>query len=253
MPTIDINSDLGEGFGSYAMGDDDAILAIVSSANVACGFHAGDPLVMAKTCALARKYGVSVGAHPSFPDLQGFGRRTIPMSDAEIESMVAYQIGALMGIAARAGVPVVHVKAHGALYNQAEGDAGVAAALARAIKAVDPGLVFVAAVGSQMVAEGERLGLKVAGEAFADRTYTDEGRLVSRKLPGSVLRDAASARAHVLRMVGEQALFSLSGKRIPAQIDTLCVHGDEPSAVAVAASVKQALIEAGITVTALTR
>ncbi|HWK45877.1 MAG TPA: 5-oxoprolinase subunit PxpA [Stellaceae bacterium] len=250
MPTIDINSDLGEGFGAYAMGDDDALLAIVSSANVACGFHAGDPMVMARTCEQARRHGVSVGAHPGFPDLQGFGRRIIPMSEAEIESMVAYQIGGLMGIAARAGIPVAHVKAHGALYNLAEVDTGVAAALARAVKAVDPNLIFVAAVGSYLVAEGERLGLRVVREAFADRTYADDGRLVSRKLPGSVLRDAASAADHVMRMVTEQALFSLGGKRIPAQIDTICVHGDEPTAVAVATGVKQALTKAGFTIAA---
>jgi 5-oxoprolinase (ATP-hydrolysing) subunit A len=252
MAKIDINSDLGEGFGAYKMGDDDAILAIVTSANVACGFHAGDPLVMARTCERARELGVSIGAHPGFADLQGFGRRPIPMSDAEIEAMVAYQIGALMGIAARAGTRVAHVKPHGALYNIAESDAGVAAALARAVKAVDPQLIFMAAVGSEMVPAAERLGLRVAQEAFADRTYTDDGRLVSRKLPGAVIRDAAVARDHVVRMVGEQALYSLGGRRIPGRIDTLCVHGDEPTAVAVAAAVKAGLLEAGFTVAALT-
>ena len=237
---INLNSDLGESFGAYAMGNDPEILKVVRSANVACGFHAGDPTVMMETVRQAKENGVSIGAHPSFPDLQGFGRRQMRMTGAEIEAMVAYQIGALSGIAAAVGAPVTHVKPHGALNNMACVDDDMAAAIARAIKAVDPSLIFLSTAGSAMSRAGRTLGLRVAEEGFADRTYDDDN-LTSRKHANAMIRDPAAAVEHVLRMVREQALFSVSGKRIEAEIHSICVHGDEPSALAVAQAVRSGL------------
>ncbi|MEX2649212.1 MAG: 5-oxoprolinase subunit PxpA [Alphaproteobacteria bacterium] len=246
--SININADLGEGYGAYAMGDDSALLRIVASANIACGFHAGDPMVMARTVREAARNGVSIGAHPGFDDKQGFGRRPIPMSASEVEAMVAYQIGALAGIAAANGAAVTHVKPHGALSNMAAVDDDLATAIARAIRGVDRELVFLAVAGSAMARAGKAAGLRVAEEAFADRTYDDDGNLTSRKRPDALIRDAEVAVAHVLHMVEESALFSVGGKRIPARIDSLCVHGDEPTAVAVARAVRKGLEGAGFAV-----
>lgn len=249
---ININADLGEGFGAYTMGDDHALLRIVASANVACGFHAGDPMVMAATVREAAANGVSIGAHPGFDDLRGFGRRPIPTSVAEAEALVAYQIGALAGIAAAGGARVSHVKPHGALSNMAAVDDDLACAIARAIRGVDRDLIFLAVAGSAMARAGRAAGLRVAEEAFADRTYDDAGNLTSRKRPDALIRDPDAAVAHVRRMVEEQALFSVTGKRIPARIDSLCVHGDEPTAVTVAGAVREGLRAAGFDVVPLT-
>jgi UPF0271 protein len=245
MRTVDLNCDCGEGFGAYRMGDDAAMLAIVTSANVACGFHAGDPDIMAETFRLAKAKGVSAGAHPSFPDLQGFGRRRLPYTNAEIERLVAYQIGAAQALAAYAGHRLTHVKPHGALSNMACEDTMIAKAVARAAKAVDPNLVFLAIAGTELERAGEKENLAVAREIFADRAYTDEGLLVSRALEGAVIHDADHAAQRVLDMVNENAIIAMSGKRIPIGIDSICVHGDTPGAVHMASAVRNRLEEAG--------
>ena len=238
---VNLNSDLGESFGPWKMGSDGEMLAIVRSANVACGFHASDPTVMAETVRLAVENGVSIGAHPGFPDLQGFGRRVMHFTNAEIEMMVAYQIGALAGVAAAVGGKVTHVKPHGMMSNMACEDDSMAAAIARAAKAVDPGLIFLAVANTVLSKAGRKAGLRVAEEVFADRTYTDAGLLTPRREPDAMIHDTGQAVEHVKRMIAEQALFSLSGKRIPCQVDSICVHGDGPTAVATARGVRDGL------------
>jgi UPF0271 protein len=246
---VDINCDMGEGFGPWPMGDDDAMLDIVSSANIACGFHAGDSSIMFQTSETARRKGVAIGAHPGFNDLQGFGRRVIRGdSPAEIERMVAYQIGALQAVASLAGHQVTYVKAHGSLNNMANEEEDLALAIARAIKGVDGSLINVCMPGLLMEKASEKVGVQVAREFFADRTYEDNGTLTSRKKPGSVLHDAEEAAERVLRALQDKAVISTSGKRIPVQIDTICVHGDEPSAVAMARAVRAKLEASNITI-----
>ena len=246
---IDLNCDMGEGFGPWPMGDDEAMLDIVSSANIACGFHAGDPSIMFRTAEIAKRKGVAIGAHPGFNDLHGFGRRMIRGdSPAEIERMIAYQIGAMQAVASLAGHKVTYVKAHGSLNNMANEDESLALAIARAIKGVDAGLVNVCMPGLLMEKASDRIGLPVAREIFADRTYEDDGTLTSRKKPGAVLHDPVAASERVLRMVQERAVVTTSGKRIPVEIDTICVHGDEPSAVAMARAVRAKLEENGIAI-----
>ena len=248
---INLNSDLGEAFGAWPMGDDPAMLDIVASANIACGFHAGDPLVMTRTVRAAQAKGVGIGAHPSYPDLQGFGRRPMALSVAEIEAITTYQIGALIGIAAACGATVGHVKPHGALSNLAAVDAEVALAVARAIKAVDAGLIFLAPTGSAMVAAGQSLGLAVAEEVFADRNYDDDGNLVPRSHPRAMIGDAAEAAANVLRMVKAGTLRSINGKEITCRAQSVSVHGDDPDAVALARSLRRELAAAGVAVVPL--
>lgn len=244
---VDLNSDLGESFGPWPMGNDPAMLDLVSSANIACGFHAGDPQVMLKACRLAMASGVSIGAHPGFLDLQGFGRRPIiGLSPEEIESFVAYQIGALRGVAALAGARVTHVKVHGAMSNMACEDEAMAGAIARAIKGVDPALVFVVLPFSELQRAGEREGLRLALEVFADRAYDDNGLLMSRRKAGSVIHDGAVAAQNVLRMVREQAVTTGSGKKMPTRVDTICIHSDTPGALLMAQQVQQALLGAGV-------
>jgi len=245
--SVDLNSDMGEGFGPWRMGDDAAMLDIVTSANVACGFHAGDPIIMTETARLARERGVGIGAHPGFMDLWGFGRRQI-LGDtpAELERMIAYQIGALQATAALAGHQVTHVKAHGALSNMACVERDIADAIARAVKAVDRSLLFVVMPATELEKAGEALGLPLAREIFADRTYDDAGNLTSRKIKGSILHDADLASKRVVEMVSDRAIRSVSGKRIPVAIDTICVHGDNPAAVAMARAVRKALEAAGV-------
>ena len=244
---VDLNSDLGESFGPWNMGDDAGMLGIVTTANVACGFHGGAPEIMRATCEAAKARGVAIGAHPGFNDLQGFGRRQIVgLSAREIEAMVAYQIGALQAMAAMAGHKVTHVKAHGALSNMACVDAAMAGALARAVKAVDPRLYFIVIPLTEIERAGEAAGLKLAREVYADRAYEDDGTLVSRKKPGAVLHDPAAVAARVLRMVQDQAIISVTGKRLPLSVDTACIHGDSPGAVAMARAVRAALTAAGV-------
>jgi 5-oxoprolinase (ATP-hydrolysing) subunit A len=251
MTVINLNADMGESFGRYTLGDDATLIEIVKSASIACGFHAGDPDVMARSIALAKAHGVSVGAHPSFPDLQGFGRRPLSMRPDEIEHMVAYQIGALQGIAAAQGVRVTHVKPHGALNNIAHADEQCAAAIARAIKAVDRDLIFVANACSEMVKAGEVAGLRVAHEAYADRAYDEAGRLASRQLPGALITEPELAVKQVLSFLDARALVSASGKRMPTRIDTFCAHGDEPSGPAVMKAVRAALEARGVRIVPL--
>ena len=248
---INLNADMGEGFGAYDIGDDESLLKIIRSANVACGFHAGDPTVMHRLVMRAKDEGVSIGAHPGFNDLLGFGRRRIDMRPDELEYSIAYQIGALQAMAVYAGLKVTHVKPHGALNNMAAENRELADAIGRAIKAVDAGLIYVALAGSEMQRAGEALGLTVACEGFADRQYDDDGNLTSRKIEGSVIRDPEAARERVVKMVQEQAVISRNGKKIPLRIDSICVHGDEPTAVVVARAVRQGLEAAGIAVVPL--
>lgn len=248
--TVDLNSDMGEGFGAYTLGNDPAILAIVSSANVACGFHAGDPEVMARTFAMARDLGVAVGAHPGYFDLWGFGRRIIPHSMGEIERLVAYQIGAAQAMATYAGHRITYVKAHGALGNLTQTDAEVAGAVTRAIKAVDPTLAcLVIALGHQDRLAREA-GLTVKSEIFADRAYTEEGLLVSRKLPGAVIHDAEAAAARVVRMVMAGAIETQAGAMLKTPIDSICVHSDTPEAVGIASAVRDRLLGNNVSIRA---
>lgn len=246
MQSVDLNCDCGESFGAYRMGDDAAMLAIVTSANVACGFHGGDPEVMAATFHTAKIHGVAVGAHPGFPDLWGFGRRRLPFSSGEIERLVAYQIGAAQALAAYTGHKITHVKPHGALSNIAMEDEDVARAIARAVCAVDRNLAFLAVARSALERAGAAEGLKVVSEIFADRAYDDHGLLVARSEQGAVLHDCETVAERVLAMVSEGALIAMSGLRIPAPIHSICVHGDTPDAVAMAKAVRQKLETAGI-------
>lgn len=246
MTTVDLNSDLAEGFGAYRCGDDEAMLSIVTSANVACGLHAGDPEIMANAFAIARERGVAVGAHPGFPDLWGFGRRRIPFSTGEIERLVAYQIGAAAALAAYAGHRITYVKPHGALGNIACEERPVADAIARAVKAVDPSLSLLATALTAQVAAGEAAGLTVRQEIFADRGYTEEGLLVARSLPGAMITDPQEAADRVVAMVSEGAIVTLSGRRLPTAIHSICVHGDSSHAVATARRVRAAIEQAGV-------
>ncbi|MGP9810735.1 LamB/YcsF family protein [Rhodopseudomonas sp. NSM] len=251
---IDLNCDLGEGFGAWSMGDDAAMMRIATSVNVACGFHAGDPDIMHKTVAMAKTHGVAIGAHPGFRDLHGFGRRPVPgITAAEIENLVAYQIGALQAVASLAGHKVTHVKAHGALSNVACEDDMTARAIAAAIKAVDPKLIFVVLANSKLVDAGEVAGLAMAHEVFADRAYEDDGNLVSRRKPGAVLHDPAVIAERVLRMAQDGAVVSVTGKVIKMRTDTVCIHGDTTGAVEIARGVRTALEDNGITVAPFAR
>jgi len=244
---LNLNADLGESFGPWRMGSDGAMLGIVNSANVACGYHAGDPVVMLKTVALARDNGVSVGAHPGFPDLQGFGRRRMDLPGDELEAMLIYQIGALDACARAQGLRVTHVKPHGALSNLACADRKVADVVARAVKRLDPTLILLAPAASQMILAGREQGLPIVEEIFADRAYLDDGNLVPRSQPGAMIHGAEASLRHVMRMVEDQALVSITGKRIPVNPQSICVHGDNAEAVATAQALRDGLQEAGYT------
>ncbi|HXO91046.1 MAG TPA: 5-oxoprolinase subunit PxpA [Stellaceae bacterium] len=252
MDVIDLNCDMGESFGAWTMGSDAEMLDIVTSANIACGFHGGDPLVMFETVSRAKENGVGIGAHPSFFDVWGFGRRMIQGEKPEdIEKIVVYQIGALQGVARAVGHHVGHLKAHGTLANLAAVERPTALAIGRAIAAVDRELIYVVMAGTELERAAGELGLRMAREIYADRAYDDTGNLVSRKLPGAVLHDPEEAAARVQAMVREGAIISTSGKRIPVAIDTVCVHGDNPEAVAMAALVREKLEAARIALRAM--
>ena len=248
MRRIDINCDMAESFGAYEIGNDAELLQFVSSANVACGFHAGDPSVMHRFVLAAKAARVGIGAHPGFPDLQGFGRRPMHLKPAEVEHIVAYQIGALQAMAAYAGLRVGHVKAHGALSNMAARDHQYALAIGRAIQTVDASLVYVVHYGSEMQRAAETLGLEMAREGYADRAYDDDGNLAPRSAPGAVIHCPEAALEQVLRMVFDGEIVSRTGKVLKVEVDTVCVHGDEPTAALVAAGVRRGLAEAGVTV-----
>jgi 5-oxoprolinase (ATP-hydrolysing) subunit A len=239
---IDLNCDLGESFGRYSLGEDAAMMALITSANVACGFHAGDFHVMAHTVGLAVEFGVALGAHPGYPDLQGFGRRMMSFSPEEIIDLVIYQLGALSGFAQVAGIPLVHVKPHGALYNQSAKDKAVAEAIAEAVKLSDPGLILVGLAGSLSVIAGQEAGLHVANEGFPDRAYLPDGQLMPRSQPGAVLTDPNKVAVNALRLAKEGII--IAGQRV--EIDTLCLHGDNPEAVENAKAVRRALETDGI-------
>jgi UPF0271 protein len=243
--TVNLNADLGESFGAWRMGSDEQMLALVNSANVACGFHAGDPLVMRRTVALAKRHGVSIGAHPSFPDLQGFGRRRMDVAEGELEALLVYQIGALAAIARAEGTQVTHVKPHGALNNMACVDPKLARCVARAVRDVDPGLILLAPALSQLAVAGREAALRVVEEVFADRAYADDGTLLPRSMPGAVLHDPKACVRHVKAMVESGALQSANGVRLPVRVQSICVHGDDPQAVATAKAVGEALRAAG--------
>ena len=245
---IDLNADVGESFGAYSYGDDEGVLPCVSSANIACGFHAGDPAVMRRTLQLAERHGIAAGAHPGFPDLPGFGRRDMHISTAELESIVAYQIGALAAVAATEGARLSHVKPHGALYNMSARDAAMADAIARAVSAVDATLVLFGLSGSQLIAAGERAGLRVASEVFADRGYWPDGSLAPRGTPGAIITEVAEVVRRAVGMATGQGVTCVDGTMIRVKAETICIHGDTPGAAALARAVRAALTAAGIDV-----
>ena len=238
---------MGESFGQYKLGDDESVMPFITSANIACGLHAGDPLVMQKTIRLAKKYGVAIGAHPSWPDLQGFGRREMNLSADEVEAFVLYQIGALAAFAKSEGVELRHVKPHGALYNQASRDKTLADAIAYAVKSFDQNLILVGLAGSALIQAGIDLDLRVANEAFPDRRYNSDGTLVSRKQPNAILESPDEVAAHAVMLAKDGIGFS--GKRI--KVDTLCLHGDNVHAAENARLVRAALEKENIEVASL--
>jgi len=243
---INLNADIAEGFGAYDIGDDAGLMKIIKSASVACGFHAGDPNTMHRLCMMAKQLGVSVGVHPGFNDLWGFGRRKIHMNPRDLEYMTAYQIGALQAMASYAGLPVTHLKPHGALNNMAAEDPEYALAMGRAIKAVDKSIIYVVLYGTELHKAAEKLGLRLAREGFPDRKYADNGNLASRSIPGTVHKDPAAAVEQALRMVNDNEVITISGKKLKVEVETLCIHGDEPTGVLVGAGVRDALEQAGI-------
>jgi UPF0271 protein len=246
MISIDINADLGEGFGAYRLGDDPELLQLVTSANIACGFHAGDPIIMRATVAHAAAHGVSIGAHPGYPDLLGFGRREIGASPAEISAYVVYQTGALQAVCRAAGTRLRYVKAHGALYNRAARDLAAAAAIADAVRMVDPDLMLLGLAGSHLVAAGRAAGLRTAAEAFADRAYAADGSLVPRSEPGAVIHDVGSVVARTVQLVTEHSVATASGERLTVQADSICVHGDTPGALQLVRAIRSGLTAAGV-------
>lgn len=243
--TLDINCDMGEGFGAYTMGDDLALLDHVTSANIACGFHAGDSPTMQRVVGAAIARGVQVGAHPSFPDLQGFGRRNMQVSPADAYAMVVYQVGALSGFARAAGGRLNHVKPHGALYNMAAKDRALADAVVRAVADVDPTLIFFGLAGSQMIAAAEALSLRAASEVFADRGYQDDGSLTPRGQPGAMIEEVSQSLAQVRQML-TGSVRSVGGRDVPLRADTLCIHGDQPGVLEFARSLRSALQADGV-------
>ena len=248
---ININADIGESFGKYTFGADEAIMPLIGSANIACGMHAGDPTVMTRTVALAIENGVSIGAHPGFNDIWGFGRRQIRMAALDLEYLVTYQIGALLAIAAAQGARVTHVKPHGALNNMAHDSEAYATAVANGIKAADRDLIFVANANSEMTRAGEKAGLRVANESYIDRRYDDHGKMISRDEGNAVINDAQEAADQVLRFINDGAIYSVSGKKIPADIHTFCLHSDEPTALALMQKVSASLAASGIDIVPL--
>lgn len=251
MKQVDLNCDLGESFGNYTCGLDAEVIPHISSANVACGFHASDPLVMMKTVALAKRYGVSVGAHPGYPDLVGFGRRNMTVSPVELKAMVQYQIGALQAFCKAQGVALRHVKPHGAMYNMAAKDRKLADAICEAIGEVDSSLILLGLSGSQMLEAAKESGLPWTSEVFADRSYEEDGSLTPRALPGSVITDEEEAIARVLQMVQEGTVTARSGKTIPIQADSICLHGDGVKAVEFARRIRAELTAAGVEIVPL--
>lgn len=248
MHRVDLNCDMGESFGAYKMGRDEEILPLVTSANIACGYHAGDPATMRRTVQAALRQGVAVGAHPGLPDLAGFGRRNMDISPQEAYDLTVYQIGALQGFLQAQGGRMQHVKPHGALYNMAAVDRALAEAVAEAVYKVDPQLFLFGLAGSELVKAGERLGLRTAHEVFADRTYQADGTLTPRRDARALIEDAEEAARQVIRMVKEGKVQSLQGTDVPVQAHTVCLHGDGPHALDFAKRIRELLQEAGVQV-----
>ena len=249
---VDLNADVGESFGVWVLGHDPAVIPLVTSVNVACGLHAGDPGVMRQTVALALRNGVQIGAHPGFPDLAGFGRRQMRLSPGEVEDLVVYQIGALAAIAAAQGARLQHVKPHGALYNMAAVEASLADAIARAVAAVDRRLVLIGLAGSELIDAGRRAGLTTASEVFADRGYANDGTLLPRGRDGALIEDPDRAAARAVEMVCRKTVTGTDGHRISIEPDTVCIHGDTPQAPEVARAIRGALEQHGVVLKALT-
>ncbi|CAM3789641.1 MULTISPECIES: LamB/YcsF family protein [Paenibacillus] len=248
MIQVDLNCDMGESFGAYRLGSDSELLKCITSANIACGFHAGDPSVMRLTVRQAIAHGTSIGAHPGLPDLVGFGRRRMDITPDEAYDMVSYQMGALMAITLQEGGKLHHVKPHGALYNMAAVSRPLAEAIACAVHRIDPGLILYGLAGSELVDAGKRTGLRTASEVFADRTYQDDGTLTPRSLPGALITDEEQSVRQVLRMVKEGVVMSQSGKIIPIVADTICIHGDSPHAPVFARTLRTRLESEGVRV-----
>lgn len=250
---IDLNADVGESLGPWPMGDDAALIPLVTSVNVACGFHAGDPRTIERTVGLAVAAGASIGAHPGYPDLVGYGRRDLAMTPPDLEAAIVYQVGAVAAFARAAGAELRHVKPHGALYNRAAVDPETAAAIARAVRRCSADLVLVGLAGSELLRAGLDGGLRVAAEAFPDRAYERDGTLRSRSLPGAVLTDSATIAERAVRMVGDGAVMAVDGSAVSLRADTLCLHGDTPGAVEHVRAVRAALEAAGIAVRPVVR
>ena len=253
MLSIDLNCDMGEGFGPHDGGNDQRVMPLITSANIACGFHASDPRLMARTVRLAAQHGVAIGAHPSYPDLVGFGRRAMELTAEEVAADVTYQVGALWAFCRAEGVPLNHVKAHGALYNKAAVDVATAKAIAQAIKKVDTALIMVCLSNSAMVEAARECGVAYVEEAFADRAYNREGKLVARSKPGAVLHDPAIIAERVLRMVREQVVVADDGNEVALQPQTICVHGDTPGSYEMLVAIRQRLKESGVQLKAFGR
>lgn len=251
MYRVDLNSDLGESFGRYTIGNDDKIIPLITSANVACGYHASDPVVMNKTIAMAKEAGIRVGAHPGFPDLMGFGRRNMNVSNEEAKAYTLYQLGALEAFCRAQGVKMQHVKPHGALYNMAAKDYELSKAICEAIKEFDDSLIVMALSGGELVRAAKDMGLRVALEVFADRAYEEDGSLVARTKEGAMITDEEEAIRRVIRMVKEQKVTAITGKDIPIKADSICVHGDGAKALAFVERIREAMQAEGIEICSL--
>jgi len=245
---IDLNCDMGESFGAYSLGNDEALMDLITSANIACGAHAGDPLVMDRTVRLAAQHGVGIGAHPGFPDLVGFGRRAMQLTPEEIENTVLYQVGALAVFARSVDSELAHIKPHGALYNMAAKDAEVARAIARGVARAGEDLIVVGLAGSVMIEAAREAGLRAAREGFADRAYEADGSLRSRKLEGALIHDPEAAAERAVRIARDGVVVAYTGEEITLQVDTLCVHSDTPGAAEIVKAIRQRLEEAGVEV-----
>jgi UPF0271 protein len=251
MKKIDLNCDLGESFGDFIMGNDDLILPYVTSANIACGFHAGDPHVMGRTVRLAKENGVAIGAHPGFQDLQGFGRRNLPVSPSQVYDFVLYQIGAMAAFTRANDVQLNHVKPHGALYNMAAKDAELAKAIADAVAAFDSRLILYGLAGSELIRAGKAAGLQTASEGFADRTYLPDGTLTPRSQPNAVIYEAEAAVKQVMQMVEQGKVTTAGGEAIPLHVDTICLHGDNEQAILFSQQLKETLTASGIKISSI--
>jgi 5-oxoprolinase (ATP-hydrolysing) subunit A len=253
MMRIDINADLGEGFGPYTIADDAALMPLITSANVACGYHAGDPVIMDRTVRLAREHAVDLGAHVSYPDRMGFGRRVMPMDSNELEKHVLFQLGALHAIAKAAGHRITHVNPHGALGNQASADAAIAKTLVKATYAFDPDVRFLVLPGSSLEQAASAVGMKCHRLFLADRAYTPDRQLAPRSLPGAVIKDKGLVMTRILRLLRERTVETIDGQAVDMDVQSILVHSDTPGAVDMAREIRRALLEQGAEIVALSR